>query len=173
MISTRSILLILNQNKLLSEHITSQLHYHTISQGRSKSSSKIDLRCDTTIEMPLRSTHHTTTTRSTRPSLMARLRARTAPRKTTRTHTTHPTTHATAVPAKTSRRSRRAHATPVTTTHTTAAPVHHHQRKASIGDRFSGAMLKLKGSLTRRPGQKAAGTRRMRGTDGRGARRYY
>ncbi|KAF4990432.1 hypothetical protein FGRMN_8472 [Fusarium graminum] len=60
--------------------------------------------------------------------------------------------------------SRRTHAT------TTAAPVHHHQRRPSMKDKVSGALLKLKGSLTRRPGVKAAGTRRMHGTDGRGAR---
>ncbi|EXJ71645.1 uncharacterized protein A1O5_05453 [Cladophialophora psammophila CBS 110553] len=56
--------------------------------------------------------------------------------------------------------------TPATTT---ATP----RRKASVGDKISGAMLKLKGTLTRRPGQKAAGARRMHGTDGRGTRRYY
>ncbi|KAM0557123.1 hypothetical protein ACHAPJ_005386 [Fusarium lateritium] len=50
------------------------------------------------------------------------------------------------------------------------APVHHHQRRPSVKDKVSGALLKLKGSLTRRPGVKAAGTRRMHGTDGRGAR---
>ncbi len=42
-----------------------------------------------------------------------------------------------------------------------------------MGDKISGAMLKLKGSLTGRPGKKAAGTRRMHGTDGRGSRRAY
>ena len=35
-----------------------------------------------------------------------------------------------------------------------AAPVHHHRRKASMGDKVSGAMMKLRGSLTRRPGLK-------------------
>ncbi|KAK0752518.1 hypothetical protein B0T18DRAFT_388442 [Schizothecium vesticola] len=49
------------------------------------------------------------------------------------------------------------------------APVHHQQRRPSIGDKISGALLKLKGTLTGRPGQKAAGTRRMHGTDGRGS----
>jgi hypothetical protein len=49
---------------------------------------------------------------------------------------------------------------------------HHQKRRASIGDKISGAMLKLRGTLTRRPGLKAAGTRRMRGTDGRGSHRY-
>ncbi|KAF5025205.1 hypothetical protein F66182_2671 [Fusarium sp. NRRL 66182] len=56
------------------------------------------------------------------------------------------------------------------THHTTTAPAHHHQRRPSMKDKVSGALLKLKGSLTRRPGVKAAGTRRMHGTDGRGAR---
>ncbi|KAF2199701.1 hypothetical protein GQ43DRAFT_344254, partial [Delitschia confertaspora ATCC 74209] len=47
---------------------------------------------------------------------------------------------------------------------------HHHKRHASMGDKVSGAMMKLRGTLTGRPGLKAAGARRMRGTDGRGAR---
>lgn len=54
---------------------------------------------------------------------------------------------------------------------TTTAPVHHHKRKTTIKDKISGAMLKLKGTLTHRPAQKAAGTKRMHGTDGRGSRR--
>ncbi|EOO03472.1 hypothetical protein UCRPA7_949 [Phaeoacremonium minimum UCRPA7] len=49
--------------------------------------------------------------------------------------------------------------------------VHHQKRHATLGDKISGAFLKLKGSLTGRPGEKAAGTRRMRGTDGRGSHR--
>ncbi|KAH7025991.1 uncharacterized protein B0I36DRAFT_386347 [Microdochium trichocladiopsis] len=57
------------------------------------------------------------------------------------------------------------------THHTTAAPVHHHKRKTTLKDKVSGAMLKLKGTLTHRPAQKAAGTKRMHGTDGRGSRR--
>lgn len=56
------------------------------------------------------------------------------------------------------------HTTPVVTTHR-----HHVQKRhATLGDKISGAFLKLKGTLTGRPGQKAAGTRRMHGTDGRG-----
>jgi hypothetical protein len=51
--------------------------------------------------------------------------------------------------------------------------VHHQKRHATLGDKISGAMLKLKGTLTHRPGVKAAGTRRMRGTDGRGSHRNY
>ncbi|KAI0443712.1 hypothetical protein F4803DRAFT_513895 [Xylaria telfairii] len=49
--------------------------------------------------------------------------------------------------------------------------VHHQKRHATLGDKVSGALLKLKGAITHRPGQKAAGTRRMRGTDGRGSHR--
>ncbi|KAF8250776.1 hypothetical protein K440DRAFT_131350 [Wilcoxina mikolae CBS 423.85] len=101
-----------------------------------------------------RTTPVTTTTRTKKPSLFSRL---TRPRPATNTTTT--------------RRSRHNHHT------TTAAPVapvtathhHHHQRRPSISDRISGALLKLKGTVTGRPGQKAAGTRRMRGTDGRGS----
>ncbi|KAM5352363.1 hypothetical protein ACJ41O_005086 [Fusarium nematophilum] len=54
---------------------------------------------------------------------------------------------------------------------TRATPVHHQQRRPSMKDKVSGALLRLKGSLTRRPGVKAAGTRRMHGTDGRGSHR--
>ncbi|KAH7011746.1 hypothetical protein EDB80DRAFT_399808 [Ilyonectria destructans] len=51
--------------------------------------------------------------------------------------------------------------------------VHHQHRKPTMKDKVSGALLKLKGSLTHRPAVKAAGTRRMHGTDGRGARRVH
>ncbi|KAM0715474.1 hypothetical protein Q7P37_008972 [Cladosporium fusiforme] len=47
------------------------------------------------------------------------------------------------------------------------------RRKPSVGDKMSGAMMKLKGSLTRKPGVKAAGTRRMHGTDGKGTHKVY
>ncbi|KAK0635645.1 hypothetical protein B0T17DRAFT_51103 [Bombardia bombarda] len=64
-----------------------------------------------------------------------------------------------------------AHHTHHTHHHTAVAPVHHQKRHATLGDKISGALLRLKGSLTGRPGVKAAGTRRMHGTDGRGSRR--
>lgn len=39
---------------------------------------------------------------------------------------------------------------------------HHHQRRRpSIGDKVSGAMLRLKGSLTRRPGVKVYSPQRI------------
>ncbi|KDN68569.1 hypothetical protein CSUB01_06279 [Colletotrichum sublineola] len=108
--------------------------------------------------MPLRSTRHTTAA-PRRTGLFSRRRA--APHHHTTTRTTHTTTTTKRGGLFSRRRG------PVHT-----APVHHHRRKPSMGDKISGAMLKLKGALTRRPGQKAAGTRRMHGTDGRGSRRY-
>ncbi|KAF1922051.1 hypothetical protein BDU57DRAFT_511177 [Ampelomyces quisqualis] len=110
--------------------------------------------------------HTTRTTRSSaRPSLKTRLlgggrktRATRAPATTTTTTTTKT--------VRTTGGRHHGHAT-------TAAPVHHHKRHATMGDKVSGALMKLRGSLTRRPGLKAAGTRRMHGTDGRNARRVY
>lgn len=110
-----------------------------------------------------------TTTTAPRAGLFSR-RRRAAPR------TTVPRTRAS--PAK------RSHVR-------TAAPVHHQKRRPSMKDKVSGALLRLKGSLTHRPAvkvripplrtpeyiaahltmQQAAGTRRMHGTDGRGSRR--
>lgn len=78
---------------------------------------------------------------TTRPSLKTRLlggrrNARRAPASTTTTTTTTTT--------RTTR----------TTGHSAAATVHHHKRHASMGDKVSGMMMKLRGSLTRRPGLK-------------------
>ncbi|KAF4553302.1 Hypothetical protein D9617_7g030290 [Elsinoe fawcettii] len=121
-----------------------------------------------------------TRTTHSKPSLMQRLRGNKA--HTTRTtkhshnpitgtHTTTTTEHAnhhhTPAAAPRAGRTSRKHRTAGTTT---TAPAHHHRRRPSLGDKMSGAMMKLRGSLTRRPGLKAAGTRRMHGTDGRGAR---
>lgn len=144
--------------------------------------------------------HHTQSTTYARPTtaprrggLLSRLRPR--PRATPRA-TRHSTRGATKAPLI---KNRRGH--PTSSTYATAntydthsrhepVPARHagvaarrtgffkrrqvvQQRKPTIGDKISGAMLKLKGSLTRRPGKKAAGTRRMHGTDGRGQRRVY
>ncbi|KAF3933506.1 hypothetical protein ABW20_dc0101277 [Dactylellina cionopaga] len=115
--------------------------------------------------MPFRRTHqrraaHPATVRATRtkPSLMDRL--------TGRRHATTTTTTTTRTTRATRPRRRHHHAAPVV-----AAPVHHQQRRPSLSDKVSGALMRIKGSLTRRPGLKAAGTRRQRGTDGRGSRR--
>lgn len=75
-----------------------------------------------------------TRTSTRKPGIMSRLRARTKP--TTTTTTTTRTT-------KTTSGSRAG-----------AATTHHHKRKPSIKDKVSGAMLKLKGAVTRRPGEK-------------------
>ncbi|KAF2471563.1 uncharacterized protein BDR25DRAFT_303079 [Lindgomyces ingoldianus] len=114
--------------------------------------------------MPImRRTHRTAprTTRATRttarPSLKTRLlgpkRATRRPVTTTTTTTTTRTTRSTAAGA--------------------GVPVHHQKRHATMGDKVSGALMKLRGSLTRRPGLKAAGTRRMHGTDGRNSHQRY
>ncbi|KAJ6188070.1 hypothetical protein N7519_002978 [Penicillium mononematosum] len=121
----------------------------------------------------------TTTTRTTKPTLMTKLKGPNAKSRTVKTTTTtrqnpiqgHRHTGHTGRTGPTGRAGHRfghknAYGTP---THT------RHQRKATLGDKVSGAMLKLKGSLTHRPAIKAAGTRRMHGTDGRGshAHRVY
>ena len=134
--------------------------------------------------------------------IMSRLRARPAPRR--------------APPPPAAKIEQSHHKNPITGTHTTttkrtthprgyghhghggrgpmaseqpaaAARTHRQRRKPGIGDKLSGAMMKLKGSVTRKPGVKvgrrlcgfelaivrtnnyhqAAGTRRMHGTDGR------
>jgi hypothetical protein len=170
----------------ISQPICSTSFYHQQRDLKSALQSTYHLRISTplsilhkhfhtlSINMPLsRRAHHTTTaphttrtTRSTtRPSLKTRLlgpkhthatTARRAPATTTTTTTTTRTTRTTGGH----------HAA-------TAAPVHHHKRHATMGDKVSGALMKLKGSLTHKPGVKAAGTRRMHGTDGRGARHVY
>ncbi|KAJ5773736.1 hypothetical protein N7457_008632 [Penicillium paradoxum] len=128
-----------------------------------------------------------TTTSTSRPTLMTRLKGRNAKSRTVKTTTTthqNPTAgHTRAGPAHvgathagrtgkgvgTRRRFGTRNRHGATATHT------HHRRKPTLGDKVSGAMLRLKGSLTHRPAVKAAGTRRMHGTDGRGshARRVY
>jgi len=86
---------------------------------------------------------------------------------------TYHTTNTTTRPARRSMFGRRRHHAHVSVGTTHNAPVHHQRRRTSIGDKVSGALMKLRGSLTRRPGLKAAGTRRMHGTDGRGSHRVY
>jgi hypothetical protein len=94
---------------------------------------------------------HATVTRTSKPTLMTRLKGRNARSRTIKTTTTtHPNTHATH--ATHGHHGHRGHGYGATTTRT--APAHHHRRKASLGDKFSGAMLKLKGSLTHRPALK-------------------
>jgi hypothetical protein len=105
-------------------------------------------------------TYTAKSTYASKPSLLSRLTHR-KPRAHNATTTHHIT-----------RRSRRTYHTQPEVT-LAAAPVHHQGRRPSLSDKVTGAILKLKGSITNRPGQKAAGTRRMHGTDGRGIRRGY
>ncbi|KAI1408788.1 hypothetical protein F5Y13DRAFT_105309 [Hypoxylon sp. FL1857] len=53
----------------------------------------------------------------------------------------------------------------------TKQPATHHKRKPHLSDKIEGVAEKLVGKVTRRPGKKAAGTRKMRGTDGKGSHR--
>ncbi|KAL0263484.1 hypothetical protein SLS55_002464 [Diplodia seriata] len=74
------------------------------------------------------------------PSIMSRLRGRRAgTRGATTTTTTTKTTKTTH-----------------NTGHTAGTTTHHHKRKPSLKDKVSGAMLKLKGTVTRRPGEKVS-----------------
>ncbi|KAI1335668.1 hypothetical protein F5Y15DRAFT_397405 [Xylariaceae sp. FL0016] len=49
-------------------------------------------------------------------------------------------------------------------------PAAHHQRKPHLSDKVKGAAEKAVGTVTHKPGKKAAGTKKMRGTDGKNAR---
>ncbi|KAK4575206.1 hypothetical protein LTR86_001058 [Recurvomyces mirabilis] len=136
----------------------------------------------------------TTTAPGHQGGIMSRLRGRNNNAKVTTSEHTNPitgahtrtkktTTHPNGLghhghggrgPMATSNHTHATHRTANTrTTGTTAAPVQHHHRKPSMGDKVSGAMMKLKGSLTGKTGVKAAGTRRMHGTDGKGSHRVY
>ncbi|KAJ5110547.1 hypothetical protein N7532_001082 [Penicillium argentinense] len=87
----------------------------------------------------------TTTTRSSKPTLMTRLRGPNAKSKTVKTKTT------------TTRHGPSSHRT--TKRHWgVGRPVQHHRRKTTLGDKLSGAMLKLKGSLMHRPAVKVSVT---------------
>lgn len=50
------------------------------------------------------------------------------------------------------------------------APNTHHKRKPHLKDKIEGALEKAEGTVTRKPGKKAAGTKKMRGTDGKKSR---
>jgi len=50
------------------------------------------------------------------------------------------------------------------------APATHHKRKPSLKDKVVGAVEKVVGSVENKPGKKAAGTKKMRGTDGKNSK---
>lgn len=56
------------------------------------------------------------------------------------------------------------------TTTTKKAPATHHKRKPHLTDKVAGAVEKVVGKIEHKPGKEAAGTKRMRGTDGRNSR---
>lgn len=89
-------------------------------------------------------------TRTTKPTLMTRLKGPNARHKTYKTEVTRHGGHGHTTTAGTTT-TRRRYGTRSTRA---AAPVHHHRRKPSLGDKISGAMMKMKGSLTGRPGEK-------------------
>lgn len=117
---------------------------------------------------------HNTTTRTSRttatgkkPSLLSRLRNKNQAKVTT-SQSTNPITGTTTTTQKTTTHPNgigyRGHGGrgPMASNHTThyttgtSGPVHHHKRKTSMGDKISGALLKLKGSATGRSGQKVS-----------------
>ena len=136
-----------------------------------------------------RTTATPTTTTGRKPSLLSRLAGKkttnarvtestsrnpiTGTTTTTRKTTTHPSGighhgHAGKGPLASKSTATRG------TTTTRSKGVHTTQhRKPTMGDKISGGLMNLKGSLTGKPGVKAAGTRRAHGTDGRGTRRVY
>lgn len=50
------------------------------------------------------------------------------------------------------------------------APATHHKRKPSLKDKVVGAVEKVVGSVEQKPGKKAAGTKKIRGTDGKNSK---
>ncbi|KAI1849834.1 hypothetical protein JX265_012300 [Neoarthrinium moseri] len=52
----------------------------------------------------------------------------------------------------------------------TAATGTHHKRKSHLSDKVEGVADKIVGTVTHRPGKKAAGTKKIRGTDGKNSR---
>ncbi|KAK5084020.1 hypothetical protein LTR70_007282 [Exophiala xenobiotica] len=50
------------------------------------------------------------------------------------------------------------------------APPAQHKRKPPVKDKVEGALEKAEGTATRKPGKKAADTKKMNGTDGKTAR---
>lgn len=50
------------------------------------------------------------------------------------------------------------------------APATHHKRKPTLKDKVEGAVEKVVGKVERKPGKEGAGTKKMRGTDGKGSK---
>ncbi|KAI4850780.1 hypothetical protein E4T44_02544 [Aureobasidium sp. EXF-8845] len=154
-------------------------------------------------------TRSANTTTASKPSLLNRLKGNNRTVTTTTKHSSNPITgshtttttkkevgaghhasHHTGTTAGTSRTtgSSTRHTTSHRTTGTTTGATRVQKRKPTIGDKVSGAMMNLKGTVTGKPGVKVnpngrkqiacsvansllqgAGTRRMNGTDGKGS----
>ncbi|KAL9622845.1 MAG: hypothetical protein Q9160_002771 [Pyrenula sp. 1 TL-2023] len=73
---------------------------------------------------------------------------------------------------KTSTTAARGRKTGTTTTKgvTKKAPATHHKRKPTLKDKVEGAVEKVVGKAERKPGKEGAGTKKMRGTDGKGSK---
>jgi hypothetical protein len=107
--------------------------------------------------MPLTSTRRTAvprTTRTTRAKPSFKTRIMGTPRAGTRTSARHApaTTTTTTTTTKTTRTTGAGHH--AAGHHGATTATHHHKRHATMGDKVSGALMKLKGSLTHRPGLK-------------------
>ncbi|KAH0843870.1 hypothetical protein AYO21_09891 [Fonsecaea monophora] len=50
------------------------------------------------------------------------------------------------------------------------APASHHKRKPTIADKVEGVVEKVIGTVEGKPGKKAAGTKKIKGTDGKGSK---
>lgn len=96
--------------------------------------------------MPLARRHAPRTARATRTTARPSLKTRLMGGRKTRTKRTPGTTVTTTTTTRTTRTTGGHHGH--------ATPVHHHKRHATMGDKVSGMMMKLKGSLTHRPGLK-------------------
>lgn len=53
---------------------------------------------------------------------------------------------------------------------TKKAPATHHKRKPTLKDKVEGAVERVVGKAERKPGKEGAGTKKMRGTDGKGSK---
>ncbi|KAI4734756.1 hypothetical protein E4T50_14722 [Aureobasidium sp. EXF-12298] len=133
-------------------------------------------------------TRSANTTTASKPSLLGRLKGNNRTTTTTTKHSTnpitgshtttttkkevgasHPTSHHTGTTASRGVGSSTRHTTSHRTTGTTTGATRVQKRKPTMGDKVSGAMMNLKGTVTGKPGVKGAGTRRMNGTDGKGS----
>ena len=94
-------------------------------------------------------------TGNSRPRIIATIDTATAtkPRKSTKANTSKPRTPAT----KTGRVAK--------------APSTHHKRKPNVKDKVEGAIEKAVGKVERKPGKEGAGTKKMKGTDGKGGKK--